>query len=391
MLYRDFQGEALSRLGFGTMRLPLLPGTRDIDEAATEAMIAYALEHGVNYFDTAYPYHGGKSETVVGRILRQYPRERYKLATKYPGHQIAETYDPADIFEKQLKKCQVEYFDFYLLHNVCENSMGVYTDPQWGILDYFKEQKRLGRIRHLGFSSHGQPENLRAFLDYAGDAMEFCQIQMNYLDWSMQEARKKYALLGERGIPVWVMEPVRGGKLASLPVSAQKTLRALRPEATDASWCFRFLQGLDGVTVTLSGMSSMAQMQENIALYEAEQPLSERERAALFAIAEKLRNTVPCTGCRYCCAGCPAGLDIPGLLALYNDVRFADTAFTVGMYLDSLPPEKLPSACLNCGACKASCPQKIDIPAALREFTAKIPDLPNWAKVCAERAAAARK
>jgi predicted aldo/keto reductase-like oxidoreductase len=216
MIYKEFQGKQLSMLGFGAMRLPV-DGNGTIDEEQVKRMAAYAMENGVNYFDTAYPYHGGESERVMGRVLSAYPRESWYLATKYPGHQILSTgYNPAEIFEEQLCKCGVEYFDFYLLHNVYEKSMETYLDPQWGIIDYFKEQKRLGRIRHLGFSTHAATPGLEKFLDACGDDMEFCQIQLNYLDWTLQDAASKYELLAKRGIPVWVMEPVRGGKLAAL-------------------------------------------------------------------------------------------------------------------------------------------------------------------------------
>lgn len=192
MITNEFQGKQLSRLGFGTMRLPV-KANGSIDEAQVTEMVAYAIGHGVNYFDTAYPYHGGQSERVIGRVLKSYPRESFYLATKYPGHQILSGgYHPAEIFEEQLQKCGVDYFDFYLLHNVYEKSMETYLDPRWGIIDYFKEQKRLGRIRHLGFSSHAGVRSLKEFLDTCGDDMEFCQIQLNYLDWTLQDAKGKY-------------------------------------------------------------------------------------------------------------------------------------------------------------------------------------------------------
>ena len=199
MIYSEFQGKQLSQLGFGAMRLPCL-ADGSIDEEQVAQMTRMAMEAGVNYFDTAYPYHGGQSERVMGRVLSKYPRESYYLATKYPGHQILSSgYNPAEIFEEQLKKCGVDYFDFYLLHNVNEKSVEVYTDPKWGIVDYFKEQKRLGRIHHLGFSSHAQVEGLEKFLDAYGQDMEFCQIQLNYMDWTLQKAREKYELLTEIG------------------------------------------------------------------------------------------------------------------------------------------------------------------------------------------------
>ena len=185
MIYRDFQGLRLSLLGFGTMRLPTT-AAGDVDTAATEALLDYAMTHGVNSYDTAGPDMQNQSETVVGRCLKKYPRESFYLATKFPGHMLTGDPDPAGIFEQQLEKCQVEYFDFYLLHNVYENDMDVYTDPKWGIIDYFVEQKRLGRIRHLGFSSHADIPCLSAFLERCGKDMEFCQLQLNYLDWSLQ-------------------------------------------------------------------------------------------------------------------------------------------------------------------------------------------------------------
>ena len=200
MIYSDFHGEKLSRLGLGMMRLPTnADGT--IDEGRTAEMIDYAIKKGINYFDTAYQYHGGESERIAGRILSRYPRDSYNLASKFPGHAIAESYDVNGIFEEQLAKCRVDYFDFYLFHNVNETSIKVYTDPKWGIDDYLKEQKRQGRIRHLGFSCHGLIDNLREFLTVYGDIVEFCQIQLNYLDWTLQGAKEKYELLKEYNIP----------------------------------------------------------------------------------------------------------------------------------------------------------------------------------------------
>ncbi|MBO2528198.1 MAG: oxidoreductase [Clostridiales bacterium] len=389
MLYSDFQDLKLSKLGFGTMRLPTKEDG-SIDEEKTDEMVRFAMANGVNYFDTAYPYHGGKSELAIGKALQAFPRESYYLADKYPGHQISDSYDPAAIFEEQLKKCGVEYFDFYLLHNVCERSYGAYTDPKWGIIDYFAEQKKRGRIRHLGFSSHAGIENLREFLDRYGDLMEFCQIQLNYLDWTLQDAETKVQILTERNIPIWVMEPVRGGKLATLPQAGEEVLRSLRPEESPAAWCFRWLMGLPQVKVILSGMSDLRQMQENVCTCSEEKPLSAEEQRALAGIADGLTHCVPCTACRYCCDGCPMGLDIPMLLASYNDAKFAPN-FTVGMRLDSLKEEQLPTACIGCGACAEICPQKIDIPGAMQNFSELMKTLPNWSQICREREAAAKE
>lgn len=392
MIYSDFQGLKLSLLGFGTMRLPLVPGdsSGQVDEKKTEEMVDYAIAHGVNYFDTAYPYHNGESERIIGRLLKKYKRDQYYLATKYPGHQLSESYNPAEIFEEQLKKCGVDYFDFYLLHNVYENSIQTYTDPRWGIVDYFLEQKKAGRIRHLGFSSHGSLDNLREFLDLYGDKMEFCQIQLNYLDWTLQNGKGKYDLLTERGIPVWVMEPVRGGKLAKLSDEDERKLRAERPQESTSAWAFRFLQGLPNVKMVLSGMSNMEHMQDNVHTFEERKILSEREDAVILGIAEGMKNSIPCTACRYCCSDCPKGLDIPALLAAYNELRF-DPAMNVSMRLEALPEEKRPSACIGCGKCAQICPQKIDIPAAMKDFADRLSKMPSWAEICRQREEAARK
>ncbi|MBR5752808.1 MAG: aldo/keto reductase, partial [Clostridia bacterium] len=369
-----------------------LPQTKEntIDEKELGRMVDCAMEAGVNYFDTAWPYHGGHSELAIGKALKKYPRESWYLATKFPGHQIADSYDPAGVFEKQLQKCGVEYFDFYLLHNVCESSLGVYTDPRWGIVDYFRRQKRLGRIRHLGFSTHARPDTLEKILDYLGDSAEFCQIQLNYLDWTLQDAKAKYDLLTLRGIPVWVMEPLRGGKLANLPEADAQKLKAQRPEESQAAWAMRWLTKKENVRMVLSGMSELSQMQDNIAAFSGGEPLSDAEEQLLFSIAEGLKNALPCTKCRYCCEGCPMQLDIPLLIHAYNDLKFA-SSMTVPMQLDALEEDKRPSACIGCGACKAVCPQQIDIPKALKELSDLVASRPSWAEICRQRAEAAKK
>ena len=389
MIYRDFQGLKLSALGFGTMRLPVLEDG-SVNEPLAAEMVHYAMDHGVNYFDTAYPYHGGMSEVVVGKALADSPRDSFYLATKYPGHQISASYDPAAVFEEQLQKCGVEYFDFYLLHNVYENSIKTYMDPRWGIVDYFVEQKRLGRIRHLGFSCHGGLDILREFLDRYGDVMEFCQIQLNWLDWKLQDGKTKYELLTERGIPVWVMEPVRGGRLAKLDESSEEKLKALRPEESVAAWGFRFLQNIPGVTMVLSGMSNLEQMKDNIRTFSAEKPLSTEEKELLFAVADGMKNTIPCTACRYCCEGCPKGLDIPSLLSTYNELRTVPS-INAAMFVEGLEEDKKPSACISCGKCARICPQNIDIPAAMKDLTERISKMPRWADECKKREALAKQ
>ena len=388
MIYSDFKGLKLSRLGFGAMRLTMIGN--EIDEEQVARMVDLAMERGVNYFDTAYPYHGGESERVLGRVLASYPRESYYLSTKFPGHQLASSYNPAQIFEEQLEKCGVDYFDFYLLHNVYDKSMPTYLDPRWGILDYFVEQQKKGRIRHLGFSTHGTVEWMEEFLNRCGEHMEFCQIQLNYLDWTLQRAEEKCALLARHNIPVWVMEPLRGGKLAALSPENEAKLKALRPQEGVPAWAFRWLQGIDNVKVILSGMSTYAQMQDNVNTFEQCAPLNEEENQALMDVAESLKNSVPCTGCRYCCDGCPMGLDIPRILASYNDFRYA-ASFNAYMWLEGEPEDKRPSACIGCGKCAQICPQGIDIPGAMKDFADRIAEQPSWAQICREREEAAKR
>jgi len=372
------------------MRLPLNEDNT-IDTDQVDAMVDYALEHGVNYFDTAYPYHGGMSEIVIGKALSRYPRDTWYLADKYPGHQIADSYDPAALFEEQLEKCGVDYFDFYLLHNINESSIKNYMNPKWGMVDYFVEQRRLGRIRHLGFSCHANPEGLEEFLNYAGDKMECCQSQLNYLDWTMQDAKRKYEILTERGIPIWVMEAVRGGKLAALTPEDEDILKKMRPDESIASWALRWLIKLPNVKMILSGMSSIDQMVDNVKTFSEDKPQSDEESALLLKMADHLKNSLPCTRCRYCCDGCPMGLDIPMLIQGYNDLKFTGTSINIAMQFDAVPEDKMPSACIACGACTEACPQKIDVPSAMAELVELLKKNPSWAQICREREEARKK
>lgn len=390
MITNDFKGVELSRLGFGTMRLPLIEGTETIDEEQVFQMVDYAIQNGINYFDTAYPYHNSLSEIVIGKALARHPRESFYLATKYPGHQISSSYNPEEIFEEQLKKCGVEYFDFYLLHNVYENSIKTYTNEKWGILEYFLKQKELGRIKHLGFSTHGSLDVIKQWLDYSKGQMDFCQIQLNYLDWSLQDAKSKYELLTDSGVAVWVMEPLRGGKLANLPTEQHDKLAKIDPNKSDVMWAFDFLKDLPNVKMILSGMSNMAQMQDNVKIFDSHKPLCEEERTALFDVADSMTNMIPCTSCRYCCDTCPQGLDIPMFIGLYNEIKFA-AAFNATMRIEALEPEKQPSACVACGKCTQICPQGINVPEIMAELTKVMENSPKWADISKQREEAAKK
>ena len=375
VIYRAFQDLQLSALGMGAMRLPVVDGDDSrIDESAAFEMVDIAMKSGVNYYDTAWGYHNGNSELVMGKALARYPRETFYLATKFPGYDLSNMPKVREIFEKQLEKCQVEYFDFYLFHNVCEMNIDAYLDPQYGIYEYLLEQKKNGRIRHLGFSAHGDYNVIQRFLDAYGKDMEFCQLQLNYLDWEFQNAKQKVELLNQWNIPVWVMEPLRGGKLASLSPENEGKLKALRPEESVPAWAFRYLQSIPSVKVILSGMSNRQQMEENIQTFAEDKPLSEKEREAIYSIAEGMvkKIALPCTACHYCTSHCPQGLDIPGLLALYNEHCFTEGGFIAPMALSAIPAEKQPSACIGCRSCEAVCPQGIKISEAMADFTAKL-------------------
>lgn len=371
MVMKEFKGLQLSALGMGAMRLPTIGGdSAKIDVPATEEMVAYAMAHGINYYDTAWGYHNGNSELVMGEVLQKYARDSFYLATKFPGYDLANMPKVKEIFPEQLKKLQVEYFDFYLMHNVNELNINHYLDDKtYGIYTYLMEQKKNGRIRHLGFSAHGSYDVMKRFLEAYGAGMEFCQIQLNYVDWTLQDGKAKMELLAEYGIPVWVMEPVRGGKLVNLPEQDAKKLAALRPDEKPIAWAFRFLQALPNVVVTLSGMSTLAQMQENIDIYAEEKPLTKQEMDALLAVAAGMMNDLlPCTECRYCVTHCPKELDIPKLIGLYNDYKYSGGGFVPKMVVSTLPEEKRPAACIGCRKCEALCPQQIKISEAMADF-----------------------
>ena len=374
MIYKNFKGLKLSALGLGAMRLPVIDGNDSkIDFDAAQKMVDYAMEHGINYYDTAWGYHSGNSEIVIGKALSKYPRESFYLATKFPGYDLNNMTKVEEIFKKQLEKCGVEYFDFYLFHNVCEMNINEYLDEKYGIFEYLTEQKKNGRIKHLGFSAHGSYDVMKRFLDAYGKDMEFCQIQLNYLDWTFQDAKAKVELLKSYNIPVWVMEPVRGGKLAKLSASDTKRLTALRPDEDAPAWAFRFIQSIPSVAVTLSGMSNMEQLKANIKTFESEKPLNEEEMSTILAVANGMLNgSLPCTACRYCTSHCPMELDIPMLLDLYNEHIFTGGGFLAPMALMAVPEDKHPSACIGCRSCEKVCPQQIKISEAMSDFTAKL-------------------
>ena len=310
---------------------------------------------------------------MIGGALKKYERSSFYLATKFPGYDLSNMSKVKEIFEKQLEKCGVEYFDFYLFHNVCEMNIDAYLDERFGIYEYLTKQKKNGRIRHLGFSAHGSCDIMKRFLEAYGKDMEFCQIQLNYIDWTFQDAKEKMELLNSYHIPVWVMEPLRGGRLAKLPEKDAAVLKGLRQDEEIPAWAFRVLQTLPEVKVVLSGMSNLKQLKENIETFETDKPLSKEEMENLLAVADGMLNgTLPCTACHYCTSHCPQGLDIPMLLNLYNEHSFTGGGFLAPMALMAVPQEKQPSACVGCRSCEKVCPQQIRISEAMADFNMKL-------------------
>jgi len=374
MVYNEFKGKQLSALGMGCMRLPTKGENKEIDMDSSRKLIAYAMERGINYYDTAWGYHGGNSELAMGEILSEYPRDSFYLASKFPGYDLNNMGKVEEIFEKQLEKCRVEYFDFYMFHNVCELNIDEYLNEKNRIFEYLCEQKKNGRIKHLGFSAHGSLAILERFLKAYGSEMEFCQLQINWLDWNFQNAKAKVEMMNEWNIPVWVMEPVRGGRLCKLDEKYEDRLKAVAPDRSLPEWAFRFIQSIPEVKVTLSGMSNFEQLKENIDTYETNTPLSKEEFDLLLSIAREMTSvgTLPCTSCRYCTDHCPQEINIPWLIELYNEQIYSNGGFIAPMALRALPEDKRPSGCIGCRSCEAVCPQNIKISEMMTDFSSRL-------------------
>ncbi|MCM1272692.1 MAG: aldo/keto reductase [Clostridium sp.] len=372
MIFKEFKDKKLSALGLGMMRLPVVDGNDAIvDEKTAAEMIDYAYHNGVNYFDTAWGYHGGNSELVAGKYLSKYPRDSYYLASKFPGYDLSNMGKVEEIFEKQLEKCQTEYFDFYLIHNVYEGNVDEYLNPEHKILEYLLKQKENGRIKHFGFSAHGSVEVMKKFLAVYGPHMEFCQLQLNYMDWHFQGCEQKVKLIRDAGLPVWVMEPLRGGKLATASDEMTAELKKMRPNETIPAWAFRFLQAIPEVTMVLSGMSSMEQLKANIETFQEEKPLNNDELHKLVALIDEevKKGGLPCTACHYCTSHCPKGLPIPELLALFNEHKITGGGFLAPMAVGSMEESRRPANCVGCRSCEQVCPQQIKISEAMSEFS----------------------
>ena len=370
MEYRELRGgkEKVSLLGFGCMRLPrLYPDKPEIDTELGQRMVDYAYSHGVNYFDTAYPYHEGLSEPFIGAALSKYPRESYNLVTKLPTWLINGEADIEHYFNEQLQKCGVDYFDFYLIHSL--NAERFETVQKLHIFENLCELKAKGKIRHIGFSFHDKPDVLERIL--AAHDWEFAQIQLNYLDWELQDARRQYELIEQKGIQCTIMEPVRGGMLATLTPEAVDCFQQANPNVSTASWAIRYAASLPNVLTVLSGMTNFDHVTDNVATMEAFRPLSQQEREVIDHALAAYRKavTIPCTGCRYC-MDCPAGVSIPEVFAAYNRYATSKSRSMFEELYHALDAGQRADNCVACGTCLSKCPQHIDIPKHMKEIAA---------------------
>lgn len=362
MKTKAFKDLQLSCLGMGNMRLPLNgPKDTDIDMEKAQAIIDYAMAHGINYYDTAYVYHNGESERFLGKAMAKYPRESFCLATKFNYNANP---DYKAVFEEQLERLNTDYIDFYLLHAIGDGTADKYIDC--GCIEYFEEQKKLGRIRYLGFSAHASVETLERVASLR--EWDFAQIQLNYFDWNFSTAKAEYEVLTSHNIPVIVMEPVRGGKLANLTDECNAELKAEQPDWSIASWAFRWLQRLDNVQVVLSGMTTMDQMVDNVATFSEGEALTDAQEEKLFEVVQNFRSQVviPCTGCRYCTEDCPMGIDIPKMMNIYNGFKVDGPWALAG--LKDVEEGHTPADCIGCGACTGHCPQNIQIPEVMQQL-----------------------
>lgn len=351
-------GIETSLLGFGCMRFPTMPDGK-IDEARAEKMLDQAIASGVNYIDTAYPYHNGESEPFVGKVLSRYDRNSFYLASKLPLWAVNTLEDAKRIFEDQLKRLRTDHIDFYLLHAVNQEKWNAMKEL--GVVDYCEQLQKEGKIRYYGFSFHDSYEVFEEVIRYRD--WDFCQIQYNYMDTQEQAGDKGYALAESLGIPLVIMEPVKGGSLANFSEDINERFHEMDPDGSIASWALRWVGSHKNVKVVLSGMSTEEQVEDNLKTFANFRPLSGKEESVIAGIVEELTARVQngCTGCRYCMP-CPAGVNIPGNFAVWNKYHMYGTYEHVkNAWENGLKEEEKAKNCIKCGKCEALCPQKLSI------------------------------
>lgn len=359
--YRDIE---VPLLALGCMRLPMRNG--EIDQQELDRMVDYCMEHGANYFDTAYMYVDSKSELAIGKSLKRYKREDFILADKSPIYKMKTREDVREIFDEQLKKCQVEYFDFYMCHNINKNTVDTYRNV--AMYDELVKLKKEGKIKYLGFSFHGTPDILREVIKE--HKWDFAQLQINYLDWDVVKAKEQYDIVQAEGIPVTVMEPLRGGGLVNLSDKALAKLKEHYPDTTPASFGLRWAASRKNVVTVLSGMSNLQQVKENIQTFIDYKEMTEDEIKVADEISKIIQSQgeINCTACKYCMEVCPRGINIPAAFALYNQYKVSKSKMSFTMYYDTLSESEQPDACIKCGLCSKNCPQNLDIPALLTKI-----------------------
>lgn len=364
----------IPKLGFGLMRLPEKNGSIDFDQL--NPMVDLFLKNGFTYFDTAYVYHSGKSETAFKTaVVDRYPRNSFTIADKLPGWLLKTKEDVRRVFAEQLERTGAGYFDFYLLHNSETSNLKIYDEL--GCWEWAQEMKKEGLIRHFGFSFHDKPELLEKILSDHPE-VEFVQLQINYFDWENEvvNSRRCYEVVRKHGKHVIVMEPVKGGALAALPPELEKKMLAVSPEQSIASWALRFSATLEGVMVVLSGMSAGGQMADNLSTFRNLKPLTAGEKECLDEVTDVLRAapTIGCTGCRYCVDGCPMEIKIPDIIREYNNVLiYGDHELSHDAYRKLTADGHRADTCANCGQCEGVCPQHLPVPQIL-ENASKIFD-----------------
>ena len=356
-----------SKLGFGLMRLPRDENDQIILEEVNQMVDAY-MNAGLNYFDTAYVYTDSEA-TMKKALVERYPRESYTIADKLPGWKITCQEDVERLFNESLEISGVDYFDFYLLHSIEKKHYEIYE--KYHCFEFLSDLKKQGKIKYMGFSFHDEPEYLDKVLTEHPE-VDFVQLQLNYLDWEngVVQSRKNYEIARKHGKPIIVMEPVKGGKLASFPEKVEKIYKDYAPDKSVSSWALRYVASLDGVITVLSGMSTPEQMEDNIQTLTHFEPLSDEEKALVQEVTNQVLSypTIPCTRCRYCIEGCPMQIEIPELFNTYNSLKtYGESSRYRTYYKDHTPNGATASACIGCGQCEAVCPQHLEIISLLQE------------------------